>query len=104
MKDLVVFASGGGSNFKNILKNTKNNKIKNCQVSLLVSNNSNSNAILHAKENKIDTFIINYQRYPNNENYVEALNNKISEYDPALIILAGYMKLIPKEIVLNVST
>jgi len=101
MNNLVVFASGGGSNFRSILKNTKNNKIKNCQVSLLISNNSNSKAILYAKENRVDTFIINHQRYPDKKDYVEVLNNKINGCHPELIILAGYMKLIPKEIVDN---
>ena len=99
MNNLVVFASGGGSNFRNIFKNTQNNKIKDCKVSLLVSNNSNSNAILYAKEQKIDTFIINQQRYPNKQEYIEALTNKISEYHPSLVVLAGYMKLIPKKII-----
>ena len=99
MNNLVVFASGGGSNFRNILKNTQNNKIKDCKVSLLVSNNSNSNAILYAKEQKIDTFIINQQRYPDKQEYIEALTNKISEYHPSLVVLAGYMKLIPKKII-----
>ena len=99
MNNLVVFASGGGSNSRNILKNTQNNKIKDCKVSLLVSNNSNSNAILYAKEQKIDTFIINQQRYPDEQEYIEALTNKISQHYPSLVVLAGYMKLIPKKII-----
>jgi len=97
MNNLVVFASGSGSNFQKILENTKNNKIKNSQVSLLISNNSNSKAIFYAKKNKVDTFVINSQRYPDNKDYVEVLNNKINQYNPELIILAGYMKLIPKK-------
>jgi len=99
MNNLVVFASGGGSNFRNIFKNTKNNIIKDCKVSLLVSNNINSNAILYAREQKIDTFIINYQRYPDEQEYIEALIKKISQYHPSLVVLAGFMKLIPKKII-----
>ena len=99
MNNLVVFASGGGSNFRNIFKNTQNNKIEDCKVSLLVSNNSNSNAILYAKEQEIDTFIINQQRYTEEQEYVKALINKISQYHPRLVVLAGYMKLIPKKII-----
>ena len=66
---------------------------------MLVSNNSNSNAILYAKEQKIDTFIINQQRYPDEQEYIEALTNKISQHHPSLVVLAGYMKLIPKKII-----
>ena len=99
MNNLVVFASGSGSNFRNILKNTQNNKIKDCRVSLLVSNNPDSNAILYAKEQKIDTFIINQKRYPDEQEYIKALTNKISQHQPILVVLAGYMKLIPKKII-----
>jgi len=99
MNNLVIFASGGGTNFINILKNTQNNKIKDCRISLLVSNNSNSNSVLYASEHKIDTFIINQKRYPDKEKYIKVLINKISEHSPSLVVLAGYMKLIPKEMI-----
>ena len=57
--NLVIFASGGGSNFKSIFINTLKNNIQNSQVTLLISNNPKSNAVKYADSQNIDTFIIN---------------------------------------------
>ena len=98
MNNLVLFASGSGSNFITIYNNTLNKKIKNSKIVLLVSNNPNSNSINFAKEAGIDTLIINKRRYPINDEYKIILKEKLLSVKPDLIILAGYMKLIPKPI------
>ena len=97
--NLVIFASGGGSNFKSIFINTLKNNIQNSQVTLLISNNPKSNAVKYADSQNIDTFIINKNKYPDRVKYMKVLINKLNKYNPTLIILAGYMKLIPKEVV-----
>ena len=99
MKNLVVFASGGGSNFKSIYNNIDKNNIEGARISLLISNNPKSKAVKFAEENSIDTFIANDSRYPDREEYVSKLIDKINEHNPELIVLAGYMKLVPKELV-----
>ena len=99
MKNLVVFASGGGSNFRSIYNNIEKNNIEGVKISLLISNNPKSKVVSFAEENSIDTFIANHSRYPDRDEYVSKLINKIAEYRPELIVLAGYMKLIPEEIV-----
>ena len=99
MKRLIVFASGSGSNFKAIYNNIKKQKIKNANIELLVSNNSKSGAVLFAKNNSINTFIINQKIHPDRKEYIKSLNDRLLSCNPHLIILAGYMKLIPKEVV-----
>ena len=99
MKRLVVFASGSGSNFKAIYNNIKDQKIENANIELLVSNNSNSGSVLFAKNNSINTFIVNQKTHPNRSAYIKSLNDQLLSCKPHLIILAGYMKLIPKEVV-----
>ena len=97
MKSIVVFASGGGSNFKSIYNGTLNGKIKNTSISLLISNNPKSGAVLFAKEKDIDVFILNANRYPDKDEYESVLIEKLKKVDPILVILAGYMKLIPSK-------
>ena len=97
MKSIVVFASGGGSNFKSIYNGTLNGKIKDTSISLLISNNPKSGAVLFAKEKDIEVFILNANRYPDKDEYESVLIEKLKKVDPILVILAGYMKLIPSK-------
>ena len=99
MKRLVVFASGSGSNFKAIYNNVKKQKIENAKIELLVSNNPNSGSVSFAKNNSINTFIVNKKTHPNKSAYIKSLKDQLLSCNPHLIILAGYMKLIPKEVV-----
>ena len=99
MKRLVVFASGSGSNFKAIYNTIKEQKIENAKIDLLVSNNPNSGSVSFAKNNSINTFIVNQKTHPNRSSYIKSLNDRLLSCNPHLIILAGYMKLIPKEVV-----
>ena len=98
MSRIAIFASGGGSNFITIYNNTLNGEIENTEVVLLVSNNSHSNAVDFAKKNGIETFIINSIRYPSKKEYNNALKEKLLRMNLDLIVLAGYMKLIPASI------
>ena len=98
MNKIVVFASGGGSNFKSIYSNTENGKIGNTKVTLLVSNNPKSGAVKFANEKGINTFILNSYRFPEKKNYNEILVSEMNKINPDLIVLAGYMKLIPYDL------
>ena len=98
MNNIIVFASGGGSNFEVIYNNTRNRKIKNTQISSLISNTPKSKAVAFAKYNNINTFIVNKFRFPDYSQYIDKLNDVLASDKPDLVVLAGYMKLIPKEI------
>ena len=98
MNNLVVFASGSGSNFISIYKNTLNKSIENSRIVLLVSNNPFCNSVNFAKGNNIESFVINKKRFPENDEYNRVLKNRLFEANPTLIILAGYIKLIPSAI------
>ena len=91
---IAVFASGSGTNFINIYNNFKLAK-----VSILISNNPKSGAVKFARKNKIDFKIINEFRYP--ENIKEVYLNVLKEYHIDLILLAGFMKKIPNNLIEN---
>lgn len=91
-KKIVVFASGSGTNFINIHEN-----INKGRVVLLISNNPKCGAINYAMANNIDYKIINDFRYPDNKDIeYEIVLNK---YNPDLILLAGFMKKIPADLI-----
>ncbi len=83
MKEIVVFFGKGGSNFLNLLKNQKNYKII-----LAITNRDDSSAL---KEKILPPILIS--------NSNDEILNKLKELNPDLIVLAGYMKIIPPEII-----
>ena len=91
-KRIVIFASGSGTNFINIHEN-----INKGNVVLLISNNPKCGAVNYAITNNIDYKIINDSRYPNNKDYEYKMI--LNKYNPDLILLAGFMKKIPNNII-----
>ena len=96
MKKIVVFASGNGSNFISIYNELLKKAIDG-RIVLLISNNSNCGAIKFAKKNSINTKVINEYRYEKKVN--EEYEITLKKYKTDLILLAGFMKKIPKNIV-----
>tara|TARA_Y100001936_G_scaffold56440_1_gene55339 strand:- start:11684 stop:12304 length:621 start_codon:yes stop_codon:yes gene_type:complete len=96
-KQIVVFASGTGSNFISIIDKI-NSKNLNAKVCMLVSNNPKCGAVNFAANNKIDVFIYNSTRFPNDDKQ-KFLINKLDSYNLDLILLAGYMKKISQSLI-----
>lgn len=99
MKKIMIFASGGGSNFIAIHKNISKGKISNACIKGLISNNTKCGAVLYANNNNIKTYIVNSVRCKTDEDMCRRLIEILEEQKIDLLILAGYMKLIPEKIV-----
>ncbi len=97
-KYIAVFASGAGSNFIEINKNILNKNI-NGQIKILISNNPKCGAVEYAIENNISVKIINDFRYPKKEDKNKEYENILKKNKIDLILLAGFMKKIPCDIV-----
>ena len=98
LKKIVVFASGTGSNFRKIKEFIDNKKIKG-NIVLLISNNPKCGAVEFSKLNNIDYKIINDFRYKNEENKNHEYELVLKSYKAELILLAGFMKKIPDNII-----
>tara|TARA_B100000131_G_scaffold306960_1_gene334629 strand:+ start:1665 stop:2297 length:633 start_codon:yes stop_codon:yes gene_type:complete len=98
MKNIAIFVSGGGSNFKAIFKNIAKGNIP-AKICLVVSNNPKCGAIDFANKNLLPTLIINKFRYPEAKHRESLLINKLKSLNLDLICLAGYLKKIPNSIV-----
>ncbi len=102
VKRIVVFASGGGSNFNRIHERILDGTIKG-EIVLLISNNPEAGAVAYARKNGIKTAVINRTRYPETEGYNDAYHQLIDPLKPDLLVLAGFMKLIPASVVARYS-
>ena len=89
-KNIAVFISGTGSNFKNLIKYSlkKNSKFKIC---LVISNRSKAKGLNYAKRYKIKKKIINYLNIKNAE---KKILNELKRSKIDLICLAGFMKIL----------
>ncbi len=98
IKNIVVFASGNGSNFIAIHKSIEDGKI-NGRIVLLISNNPHSKAIDFARLNNIKTSIINKDIISDLVRHKDFLLKELESVNTDLIVLAGYLKMIPINII-----
>ena len=98
LKRIVVFASGTGSNFRNI-KECVDKKQINGKIILLISNNPKCGAVNFSKLNNIDYKIINDFRYKDEKNKNNEYKLVLKSYKTDLILLAGFMKKIPDNVI-----
>lgn len=92
--NIVIFASGAGSNAKQIINYFKNEE--KTKVVLIVCNNPKAGVVNIAAEEEIPVLFIQKEKFKETGYLPE-----IKEYDPALIVLAGFLWMIPKILVRN---
>ena len=97
-KKIIVFASGSGSNFVSIFDHIQNGEI-NGEIALLVSDKENCGAIKFAEKNDIEVLSIQNKTFNNNAEYAVFLLNKINSKKADLLVLAGYLKMIPDTVI-----
>lgn len=96
--NLCVLASGWGSNLNSIIHSRKNGKIIS-DVVLVISNNSASNSLNIARENQIPAVHLSAKQFGSDEEYENRFFELLKQYKVDMIILAGFMKMIPIKIV-----
>lgn len=93
MKNIVLFASGSGSNAENISLFFKNHPDVN--VSCILSNRSNAGVLERANRLNINTFVFDREMFSQTNQVLDFLLKE----SPDLIVLAGFLWLVPKKIV-----
>ena len=99
MLRLAVLVSGGGTNLQAIIDNIENGKISNAQISAVISNNKNAYALERAKQLEIPAVCISPKYYESRAQFNEALLDYLVETQIDLIVLAGYLVVIPQIVI-----
>lgn len=99
MLNIVVCVSGGGTNLQAIIDGVKNGTIRNTRIVGVISNNAGAYALTRAKENKIPAFCISPKDYADREAFNQAFLDKLAELAPDLIVLAGFLVILPKQMI-----
>lgn len=88
-KNIAVLISGSGTNLQAIIDNTKNKNI-NGNIKIVISNKENAFGLERAKKASIKTMVCKDD---------EKLLDKLREEKVDLVVLAGYLKIIPQKII-----
>lgn len=97
MIDVAVMASGGGTDFQSIVDASESDEID-ADVKLLITNNPGAYCVERAKKHDIDYRIIDH-RGKKREDHEKEIMEVLDNYDPDLIVLAGYMRILTDEFV-----
>ena len=99
MLNIVVCVCGGGTNLQAIIDGVKSGTIRNTRIVGVISNNAGAYALTRAKENEIPAFCISPKDYADREAFNQAFLDKLAELAPDLIVLAGFLVILPKQMI-----
>ncbi len=91
MLKICVLVSGGGTNLQAIIDKIADKTITNTEICGVISNNYGAYALERAKNNDIPAKCISPKDYSNRELFNEALLKGIDEFEPDLVVLAGFL-------------
>lgn len=96
-----VLVSGGGTNLQAIIDAVKNKTITNASLEVVISNKKDAYALTRAKENNIAAECVCVKDYETREEFNKALIEKIDSYNLDLIVLAGFLVVLPPELIVK---
>lgn len=99
MKKAAVLVSGGGTNLQAIIDAKASGIIKNAEISLVISNNPSAYALTRAKNAGIKASCISPSEFDSRELFNEALIQTLTLAEIDLVVLAGFLVIIPREMV-----
>lgn len=95
MLNVVVLVSGGGTNLQAIIDAVESGQITNTKIAGVISNNQNAYALERAKKHGIPSLCISPKQFASREEFNKQFLEKVNELHPDLIVLAGFLVVIP---------
>ncbi len=99
MLRLCVCVSGGGTNLQAIIDSIADKRITDAQIVRVISNNADAYALTRAQNAGIDAICVSPKSYADRAQFHEALLAAVDEAAPDLIVLAGFLVVIPEEMI-----
>ena len=97
MKNIVILVSGGGSNMAAIVRAAERDqwrKLHGAHVAAVISNRADARGLAFAREQGIATDVVDHKQFASREAFDEALAAAIDRHAPALVVLAGFMRIL----------
>lgn len=99
MLSIVVCVSGGGTNLQAIIDGVKTGAIRNTKIAGIISNNASAFALKRAEDNGIPAVCISPKSFQSRAEFNEAFLKKLDELNPDLIVLAGFLVILPEQMI-----
>ena len=97
MKNIVILISGGGSNMQAIVRMAQRDdwaKKIGARVSGVISNRADAKGLALAQAQSIATQVVDHKTFASREAFDNALADAIDAQQPALVVLAGFMRIL----------
>ena len=95
----VVMVSGGGTNLQAILDAVRDGKITNTEICGVISNRTDAYALERAKKAGIPAVCVSRKAFATRAEFETALLAAVDSLKPDLIVLAGFLVIIPAEMI-----
>lgn len=97
MLSVVVLISGTGSNLRALLEATEN-PLFGAKI-LAVGSDNPADGLAHAEHFGVPTFVVSPEAFDNRDGWAKVLLDNINHFKPDLVLLAGFMKILPPSFV-----
>ena len=99
MLNVTVLVSGGGTNLQAIIDAVSGGRITNTRIGAVISSSREAYALKRADSAGIPQEVLRPKNYDDESAFASALLTVLAGYDTDLIVLAGYLTVIPPEVV-----
>lgn len=97
--NIAVMISGGGTNLQVLIDKVHKDEEVNGYIKLVISNNEGAYGLTRAENAGIETAVINRNQYSSPIEYQEGLIKTLQKSNIDLIVLAGYLALVPEKVI-----
>lgn len=97
MKKIVILISGGGSNMAAIVRAAQREGWRErhgAEVAAVISNRADAGGLAFAREHRIATEVLDHKQFASREAFDAELAKVVDRYHPALVVLAGFMRIL----------
>ena len=97
MRNIVILISGGGSNMSALVRAAQAEhwaERLNARVAAVLSNRSDAAGLAWAREQGLPTAVVSHKEHASREEFDAALMRAIDVHQPALVLLAGFMRIL----------
>ena len=99
MLNIVVCVSGGGTTLQAIIDGVGNGSIQNTRIAGVISNNAGAYALKRAEAANIPAFCVSPKSFERRDEFNRAFLEWLGELKPDLIVLAGFLVILPPEMI-----